>query len=68
MSNHPAPSAYHHVRSSSSFVSMSAGEMHEAGATSERGQTLRGDRYANEALSDPRAWRWRRPLRLHHAP
>lgn len=63
-----SPPACHHARSSSSFVSMSAGEMHEAGATSERGQTLRGDRYANEALSDPRAWRWRRPLRLHHAP
>jgi len=45
-----------------------AGAVHEAGAASQCGAIIRGDRYADQAIPNSRAWRWRGPLRLHHAP
>lgn len=40
--------------------------MHEAGATSERGASVRGHRHPDQALSHPRAGRRRGHVRLHH--
>lgn len=45
-----------------------AGAVHEAGAASQCGSVVRGDRHADQAIPNSRARRWRGPLRLHHAP
>lgn len=42
------------------------GEMHENGATSQRGALVRGHRHGHQALPHSRAGRWRRHVRLYH--